>query len=191
MIQIERPKPRQKEETRIRHAVDILRHGGVEPGHNAAEGAALLGTVLGGKDSSPDGRAAASFHLGNLLSSIGRVAEAVDCFRRATDLAPGWPEARFNLGVALHNWGQHQDAVESLTRALEILEDLPPDNQVNRYLLGRIHYYLGLSLVSLERPQEAIDHLRTACELLEQDRNDPASSRLAMDARKAMNTLAE
>jgi tetratricopeptide (TPR) repeat protein len=46
--------------------------------------------------------AAVWFNLGNVMRDLERRQEAIDCYRKAVELDPGWPDARNNLGSALH-----------------------------------------------------------------------------------------
>jgi len=43
--------------------------------------------------------------LGATLSNSGRSAEAVEAFRRALDIVPGYVRTRHNLGLACMNLG--------------------------------------------------------------------------------------
>jgi tetratricopeptide (TPR) repeat protein len=73
-----------------------------------------------------------------LLFATGRVGEAVDEYRRVTELAPGSAAGYNNLGAALQMAGRLDDAAEAFERSLEIE---PAGSAYSN--LGTVHYFLG------------------------------------------------
>lgn len=65
--------------------------------------------------------ARAWLHLGFVEGKVGRASSRFDCYRRAIDLDPRLPEARYFLGFALMMRGDHDDAIDQL-RALRKLD---------------------------------------------------------------------
>jgi tetratricopeptide (TPR) repeat protein len=55
--------------------------------------------------------------LGSVYMDRGLTLDAVDQFRRAVTLAPGWGEASLLLGLASEALGRHDDAARAFTRA--------------------------------------------------------------------------
>ena len=60
------------------------------------------------------------------------LAQSVEGYRRAIELAPEWIEAHINLGVVLYQIGQTAEARDAFQRAVE----LDPANGISRYNLG-------------------------------------------------------
>jgi tetratricopeptide (TPR) repeat protein len=63
----------------------------------------------------------------------GRPGEAIACYRRTIELAPGRADANFNLAVALEGQGQLDQAIARYRRTVE----LEPDNAPAREALRR------------------------------------------------------
>jgi superkiller protein 3 len=61
--------------------------------------------------------------MGNVLTELGRLPEAVTHYREALRLNPDNPEACFNLGVALLKQGQKEEAIQQLQQALKLKPD--------------------------------------------------------------------
>jgi tetratricopeptide (TPR) repeat protein len=59
-------------------------------------------------------------NLGVLLRRLGRLDDAVACYRRALDKRPDYSLALGNLGVALQDQGNLQEAIGCLAKALEL-----------------------------------------------------------------------
>lgn len=53
----------------------------------------------------------ACFNWGVVLGTLGRVAEAEQAYRRALETAPGFAQARLNLGHQLEQLGRHDEAL--------------------------------------------------------------------------------
>jgi len=85
------------------------------------------------------GHAGARFHLANVLSSRGAVAEAVTQYEKALAIEPNNAEAHQNLGVALQRLGQFQSALSHHEAALAI----SPKSAVIHVSLGDACRHLG------------------------------------------------
>jgi tetratricopeptide (TPR) repeat protein len=88
-------------------------------------------------------------NVGTILLTLERPDLAIERFRRALTLNPGYLKAHGNLGVALLRAGRPQEAVEHLRR---VLADRPDDVYIRTHL--------GLAFLRLGRPAEAVEHLR-------------------------------
>lgn len=58
-------------------------------------------------------------NLADLLDEKGRLAEAVDCQKRALDADPHYVDAMFNLALFLQRLGEHAEAATWWRRYLE------------------------------------------------------------------------
>ncbi len=65
-------------------------------------------------------RAETWFNLGNVYYSLGRKADAIRAFNRATGLDPGYVEAWNNLGNTLSDEGRPEEAVHAYEQALSL-----------------------------------------------------------------------
>ncbi|HLH94782.1 MAG TPA: tetratricopeptide repeat protein [Xanthobacteraceae bacterium] len=81
----------------------------------------------------------------------GRFAAAVEHYRRALAIRPGFPEALNNLGIALKDMGRFEEAILAYREALRLQPNRP-----------EIINNLGDSLHSLGNRAEAIEHYRKA-----------------------------
>ena len=97
------------------------------------------------------GDAAAHNNLGNALAGLGRLDEAVACYRRALVLSADFAEAHNNLGNVLLDLGQLDESVASYRRALEIKPDY-----------AEAHSNLGNASRGLGRLDEAVASYRRA-----------------------------
>lgn len=79
------------------------------------------------------------------------LSQAVDAYRHATELAPGWVDAQINLGAALYQLSELAEA----RRAFETALALEPENPT-------AHFNLGCVLDDLEEYDLAIRHFRRA-----------------------------
>jgi len=59
-------------------------------------------------------------NLGSIMSNQGKLAEAAEHFRRATQVKPGFADAHFNLGNMLNGLGRREDAITEYRKALAI-----------------------------------------------------------------------
>jgi hypothetical protein len=82
-----------------------------------------------------DRRAAAHAKLGELFVGAGLKADALDHFRRATELKPDHAAAWFHHARALIDLGRLDEAGNALARVLR----LAPKHAASYYWLGRIH----------------------------------------------------
>ncbi len=85
---------------------------------------------------------------------MGRLGEAIDLYRQAAKLSPGYAEIHNNLGNALRAAGRTQEAVASLSRAVKLKPGL-----------AGTHTNLGLALAELGRFEEAAACHRSALKL--------------------------
>jgi tetratricopeptide (TPR) repeat protein len=92
--------------------------------------------------------------LGHFLMTVGRMDEAVESFREAVRIKPGYLHGRRNLGAALAQQGAVGEAIEEFRRCIEIA----PDD-------AESHAHLGNLLGSMGRLDEAMAHLRRALSL--------------------------
>jgi tetratricopeptide (TPR) repeat protein len=89
-----------------------------------------------------------AYNAGNEYRRNGELAEAVEAYRKAVELAPDLPQAYNNLGWTLHQMEKYQEAVDNYNISLR----LKPD-----YYLAS--YNLGLSLEALGQGTRAIEVL--------------------------------
>jgi tetratricopeptide (TPR) repeat protein len=94
---------------------------------------------------------------GSALLRLGRLDEAEDAFRQATEQDPNDARARDGLAAIYLKHGEHDDAADWALRALE--QDMQ---------LFSAHYHLALALDGLGRPDDAIAALETAARVDEQ-----------------------
>jgi tetratricopeptide (TPR) repeat protein len=88
-------------------------------------------------------------HLGHAFLEKQQPAEAAENFTEALRIAPDFPDAHYNLGLALFGLGKIQDAIEQWRQA--IVYD-------KRYY--KAHNNLGLTLLSLGRTEQAVEHFK-------------------------------
>ena len=131
---------------------------------------------------------------GAALAEAGKIGEAVEQFRRALLLAPGFPEARYHLGLAYDRLGQTDEAMAEFEAALGLRADFLQARYLlagccrkrgdfegeMRLLAGIVQaapafsearFNYGLALQLIEKPVQAIEQLRAAV------LGDPRSSR--------------
>lgn len=93
-------------------------------------------------------------NLGNELVRQGRVEEAIERFRQALAIKPGFAEAHAGWGTALARAGRPAEAIERYRLAVESWPGY-----------ARAHGNWGAALAQLGRLDEAIEHYRRALEL--------------------------
>ncbi len=89
-----------------------------------------------------------------LLASQGRTSQAIDNYRRALEINPGFAEAASNLALALAKSEEFEEAEEWLQRALA----LNPDMLAARLNLGAVQQELGKLEESAESFEQAVRH---------------------------------
>lgn len=92
-----------------------------------------------------------SLSLGRMLMDGGKSREAFDQFKRVVELSPRNFWGLLMGGISL----VHQDSLSACLSWLENALELNPEDALG-------NYYLGTVLNQLNRPEEAIPHLRTA-----------------------------
>lgn len=98
--------------------------------------------------------AEAWLHLGLALHESGQVSRALECYRNAIQIEPGFLEAQNNLGIALVRLDRADEALEHYAGALR----LRPGS-------AQLHNNLGLTLAHLGRWEEAIHEYSEAVRL--------------------------
>ena len=73
-------------------------------------------------------------NLADLLDDSGRLAEAVDCEKRALDADPHYVDAIFNMALFLQRLERHQQAAPLWRRYLELDRDSPWAERAKRAL---------------------------------------------------------
>jgi tetratricopeptide (TPR) repeat protein len=171
-------------ETRFNLANALVARGDL----NSRNGAiALYEEVLRQQSDAMDPRSNVDVHsnLGLALIAAGRLDEAIDRFRRASQLEPRSATTHYNLGHALFTRGDLAEATAQLAAAVEI----EPVNLSARYELGNVylaqqqfgaaaaqyreavrlsptfadaHNNLGVALASLGHVDEATEEFRQA-----------------------------
>ncbi len=94
-------------------------------------------------------------NLGQAYAEQGRLAEAVDPYRRAAMIKPGLAGYRYNLGTVYYALGRYAEAAEAMAETVR----LNP-----RY--AQAYFYLGRSYGMLGRRREAIGALTRAYALV-------------------------
>src|SRR5882672_10113985 len=99
-----------------------------------------------------------SVQQGNALYQNGKYAEAAEQYGNAGQALPDAAEIHFNQGNAAYKQQEYHKALEHYTQALQ---------STDRTLEGKVKYNLRndeyeQALQNLQRPQEALPHLRSA-----------------------------
>lgn len=92
--------------------------------------------------------------LGNSLSEIGRVDEAIAQFQKAIDIDPDYSDAYNNLGTALLKKGQVDEAITKYRKSMEL-----------RPTYTEAHNNLGLALLQNKQLDEAAAEFKKALEI--------------------------
>jgi tetratricopeptide (TPR) repeat protein len=93
-------------------------------------------------------------NLGVGLAKLGRLEEAIDRYRSALSIKPGYVHALNNLGAALFVQGRFEEAIEQYRQALGYEPEA-----------ADIHFNLAAALAKLNRLDEAIAQFRKALEI--------------------------
>lgn len=111
------------------------------------------------------------FELGQALENDPQtLPRAVEAFQQAALLAPDWPEAWLNLGIAAYQMDDLEQAVSAFREALRLEPESP-----------QAHLNLGSVLCELGSLEEAISHLRVATELDRQSADAQLNLALAFE----------
>lgn len=78
------------------------------------------------------------------MAELNRGVEAEALLRKALEISPDYPAAWFNLGFLIQKRSQHEEAVDCFDQAIRFHEKM-----------DRAHYGRALSLIALNRPEEA------------------------------------
>jgi Flp pilus assembly protein TadD len=92
--------------------------------------------------------------LGTWLANNGRLAEALDCLRRAVEINPNEPEVRYNLGNTFSKLGNFDEAIQNYQISLQARPDQAD-------VLGN----LGVALVAKKQYTNAIACFMSALKL--------------------------
>lgn len=111
--------------------------------------------------------------LGKIYANLGRLEEAIDCFRRAIGRQPDSVSALTDLGRSLISLGRFEEALEPLLHAIAVEPKRPDDAP---YLTGKALHGLG-------RLEEALPCYEMAI------RNDPTHLRAHNDLGAALTEL--
>ena len=96
------------------------------------------------------------FNLGATLTNLGELSTAVDAYRQAITLSPGFIQPRLNLGLVLERQGLNDKAVEEWRW---IAQNVPAENpEFKPYLLLALNH-LGRVLEVQKNYLEALEHL--------------------------------
>ena len=94
------------------------------------------------------------FAEGRSLRRSGKYEEAIDEYRKATELKPDYVHAYNDWGLALGKLGRHDEELEKYKKA----RDLDPNN-------GALWFNTACAFSSLNKRKEALENLRKAIEL--------------------------
>ena len=94
------------------------------------------------------------YNLGDTLSGLNRLNEAIASFNKALATNPVYPEAYSSLGKVLLECGRYDDAKRSYNIALAIKPDFV-----------EAHRNLAISLVATGRRSEALEHFGKRLEM--------------------------
>jgi Flp pilus assembly protein TadD len=90
--------------------------------------------------------------LGNFMHQHGRYAEAVEPYKRVTELTPDNPDGFNNLGVAYFDAGDWEDAEIAYRRSIEL-----KPTRVAYTNLGTIYYYDGEYAAAVDMHRRALE----------------------------------
>lgn len=93
-------------------------------------------------------------NLGILLDFVGEPAAAVDRYRQALRVRPGFADVHNNLGISLATLGRIDEATASFAEAVRLNPEM-----------ANARFNLGAALIRLGRSAEAMPHLEAALRL--------------------------
>lgn len=96
-------------------------------------------------------KARSYYNLGIALAERGHVDEAIEHYRAALQINPGYAAVHTNLGIELYRLGKEDEALDHYAKALEINPDFE-----------NAHIQLGIALVGTGRIADAIHHYSEA-----------------------------
>ena len=100
-------------------------------------------------------RADITYNQGSALRRAGRLADAVEAWRRTLRLRPDLIAARHNLAMALRELGDLAGAIE----AFETLLELSPESEVEALLqIGNLNYLSGDIEAAISRYRTLVNH---------------------------------
>ena len=94
------------------------------------------------------------FYLGYFLSEVGAYKDAINVFKEAITLRPGFADARYYRGVAYENIGKYKEAARDYREAIKSKADF-----------ADAHFSLGITYGKLGMYKEAVEVLRQAVRL--------------------------
>jgi protein O-mannosyl-transferase len=100
------------------------------------------------------GNYTAENNLGYVLAAQGQTIEAIECYKKALEIYPDYPEANNNLGMIYLDEGRLNEAITNFQRAIEIKPDF-----------AEAHNNLGILLASQGEIAEAIEHYQIAIKI--------------------------
>ena len=100
--------------------------------------------VRAAQERSGEKRAMALTVAATCKSELGRNPEAEALLRKGLDIQPDYAAAWFNLGFLIQKRSDHDEAIECFDKAIRFHEKM-----------DRAHYGRALSLIALNRPEEA------------------------------------
>ena len=96
-------------------------------------------------------------NLGNALTDLGRIGEAVEQFERALKLKPEYADAHNNLGVALVRMGKLPEAIEHFRQAVQFKPEY-----INAYTnLALVYSMLGQHSEAVAAAEKALELARS------------------------------
>jgi len=110
-------------------------------------------------------QASAQMNLGNLAQDLGRTKEAVRRYKMALQREDHLATARFNLGLLYTQQGKLDLAEREYRYLVEQIPQAPILESERQPLLALAYHRLGLAQALQEKPADAEQFLRKACQL--------------------------
>ncbi len=102
-----------------------------------------------------------AFQEGVKLVQENKITEAIEAFKKATELKPDFSEAFTNLGILLFQAKRDEEAEQALLKSRELKPNDPKPNQI----LTEIYYEKARVLVQSDKIDEGLEILKKAYEL--------------------------